>query len=173
MLAAVAATLPCSNRAAVTMTAELCDCYPTKTVGVNAVLDAVARRAFPAGRSWSGELMASFTRWPTSGARPQLAAAANWLALATLAARLIPESSGSLDRHRNDHDGPDPARPRDEWRRGGGATPSGSRPASWSMRASAARRSAPWRPSCRSRGIPNRFGRRDLRLDAGRLPDAG
>ena len=35
------AALPPSDRAAVTMTAELCDCYPTKAVGVNAVLDAV------------------------------------------------------------------------------------------------------------------------------------
>ena len=34
----VAAQLEC---VAVTMTAELCDCYPTKTVGVHAVLDAV------------------------------------------------------------------------------------------------------------------------------------
>ena len=32
------------------MTAELCDCYPTKTVGVNAVLDAVLD-AFPGVRS--------------------------------------------------------------------------------------------------------------------------
>src|SRR5271166_1538516 len=40
-IAAAAAALPASDRAAVTMTAELCDCYPTKAVGVNAVLDAV------------------------------------------------------------------------------------------------------------------------------------
>ena len=44
--------------------------------------------------------------------QPHLAAAANWLALATLAARLIPEGARSLDRHRLDHDRPDPARPR-------------------------------------------------------------
>ena len=31
---------PISERAVVTMTAELCDCYPTKAVGVGAVLDA-------------------------------------------------------------------------------------------------------------------------------------
>ena len=43
------ATLPSCNQAAVTMTAELCDCYPTKAVGVSAVLDAVAA-ALP-GRS--------------------------------------------------------------------------------------------------------------------------
>src|SRR5947209_18322086 len=40
-IAAIVAALPPSDRAAVTMTAELCDCYPTKQVGVHAVLDAV------------------------------------------------------------------------------------------------------------------------------------
>lgn len=40
-IAAAVAALPPSDRAAVTMTAELCDCYPTKAHGVNAVLDAV------------------------------------------------------------------------------------------------------------------------------------
>src|SRR5438270_2011461 len=41
VLAALAATFPPCDRVALTMTAELCDCYPTKKVGVNAVLDAV------------------------------------------------------------------------------------------------------------------------------------
>ncbi len=40
-IATAVATLPWSDQVAVTMTAELCDCYPTKQVGVNAVLDAV------------------------------------------------------------------------------------------------------------------------------------
>ena len=40
-IAGAAAILPAFDRAAVTMTAELCDCYPTKAVGVGAVLDAV------------------------------------------------------------------------------------------------------------------------------------
>ena len=43
-IAAAAAALPASDRAAVTMTAELCDCYPAKTVGVNAVLGRGGRR---------------------------------------------------------------------------------------------------------------------------------
>ena len=42
-IAAAVAALPPSDRAAVTMTAELCDCYPTKHTGCNAVLDAVHR----------------------------------------------------------------------------------------------------------------------------------
>ena len=46
VLAALAATFPPCDRVALTMTAELCDCYPTKAVGVNAVLDAVLD-AFP------------------------------------------------------------------------------------------------------------------------------
>ena len=40
---------------------------------------------------------------------PHLAAAANWLALANLAARSIPESAWPLDRHRLDNDRSDPA----------------------------------------------------------------
>ncbi len=40
-IAGAVASLPSCDRAAVTMTAELCDCYPTKAVGVHAVLDAV------------------------------------------------------------------------------------------------------------------------------------
>ena len=35
-IGSIAATLPPSPAAAVTMTAELCDCYPTKRVGVHA-----------------------------------------------------------------------------------------------------------------------------------------
>jgi probable H4MPT-linked C1 transfer pathway protein len=94
-VAAAAAALPSCSRAAVTMTAELCDCYPTKTVGVNAVLDAVVA-------ALSG---CSIVVWGVDGEfhsvaevrrQPQLAAAANWLALATLAARLVPQSRGLL-----------------------------------------------------------------------------
>jgi probable H4MPT-linked C1 transfer pathway protein len=89
-IAAIAAMLPASDRAAVTMTAELCDCFPTKRVGVNAVLDA-------AQDALSGR---SITVWGIDGQfhsvdevreQTELAAAANWLALASLAARLLPE----------------------------------------------------------------------------------
>jgi probable H4MPT-linked C1 transfer pathway protein len=94
-IAAAAAALPSCDRAAVTMTAELCDCYPTKTVGVNAVLDAVV--AALAGRSiivWGVD--GEFHSVPEVRREPRLAAAANWLALAMLAARLIPQSRGLL-----------------------------------------------------------------------------
>jgi probable H4MPT-linked C1 transfer pathway protein len=94
-IAAAVATMPVSHRAAVTMTAELCDCFPTKRVGVNAVLDAVLT-AMPdhAIAVWGvdGELH------PIADIRhePLLAAAANWLALATVAARLVPDLRGLL-----------------------------------------------------------------------------
>lgn len=91
----LAATFPPSGRVALTMTAELCDCYATKTVGVNAVLDATLA-AFPGcplhiwgtDRRFHGE--AAIRR------NPLLAAAANWLALADVAARLIPDGPGIL-----------------------------------------------------------------------------
>jgi probable H4MPT-linked C1 transfer pathway protein len=94
-VAAAVATVPACQRAAVTMTAELCDCYPTKAVGVNAVLDAVVTAlpgCFTVVWGVDGEFHAveEVRRWP------QLAAAANWLALATLAARLIPDARGLL-----------------------------------------------------------------------------
>jgi (4-(4-[2-(gamma-L-glutamylamino)ethyl]phenoxymethyl)furan-2-yl)methanamine synthase len=94
-IAAAAAALPQSDRAAVTMTAELCDCYPTKTVGVNTVLDAVV--AGIPGRSivvWGVD--GEFHSLAEVRRQPQLAAAANWLALSILAARSIPDSRGLL-----------------------------------------------------------------------------
>ena len=93
-IASVAATLPPSSGAAVTMTAELCDCYPTKTVGVHAVLDAVSRPC-PSTGSSSGGWTAIFTALRPAE-RPMLAAAANWLALAELAARLVPDDPAIL-----------------------------------------------------------------------------
>jgi len=95
ILAALIATFPPCDRVALTMTAELCDCYPTKAVGVNAVLDAVLDAA-------SGQPVEV---WGVDGRfhdvaeirrQPGLAAAANWLALATMAARLLPEGPGLL-----------------------------------------------------------------------------
>ena len=61
-IAAVAATLPPSSSAAVTMTAELCDCYPTKDGGRQRRPRRGARGLARAARSSSGALTASFTR---------------------------------------------------------------------------------------------------------------
>ncbi len=94
-IAAVAATFPPSSGAAVTMTAELCDCYPTKEVGVKAILDAMVE-ALP-GRSiavWGVD--GAFHTVNDAREAPRLVAAANWLALATLAARLLPRDRALL-----------------------------------------------------------------------------
>lgn len=88
-------TLPEADRIAVTMTAELCDCYASRVEGVLAVLDAVL------------DVFASkpIVVWGTDGrlhsvsdvqAAPEVAAAANWLALATVAARDLPRGTGLL-----------------------------------------------------------------------------
>jgi probable H4MPT-linked C1 transfer pathway protein len=94
-IAAAVAALPPSNRAAVTMTAELCDCYPTKVFGVSAVLDAVDE-GLP---GWSIVVWGVDGEFHAAGEvreRPHIVAAANWLALANLAARVIPEHRGLL-----------------------------------------------------------------------------
>jgi (4-(4-[2-(gamma-L-glutamylamino)ethyl]phenoxymethyl)furan-2-yl)methanamine synthase len=95
VLAALTATFPPAERVAVTMTAELCDCYPTKAEGVKDVLDAVVGvYADREVRVWGTD--ERFHGVAEVLARPELAAASNWLALATLAARLLPEGPGLL-----------------------------------------------------------------------------
>ncbi len=94
-IASVASTLPPSSSAAVTMTAELCDCYPTRTVGVHAVLDAVLA-ALPEHRIVVWGVDGHFHGVEAVRERPMLAAAANWLALAELAARLVPDDPAIL-----------------------------------------------------------------------------
>jgi probable H4MPT-linked C1 transfer pathway protein len=95
ILGALAATFPPCDRVALTMTAELCDCYPTKRVGVNAVLDAVeaAFRGRPI-EVWGVD--GRFHEPAAIRRQPVLAAASNWLALATLVARLVPDGPGLL-----------------------------------------------------------------------------
>lgn len=89
-LARLIAAMPAADEVVVTMTAELCDCYETKAAGVLDVLDAclVASDRRPV-RVWS--IDGRFHTPEEIGAEPGLAAAANWLALATLAARQIPD----------------------------------------------------------------------------------
>ena len=94
-IGAIAATLPPSDCAAVTMTAELCDCFPTKGVGVNAILDAVID-ALSVESIVVWGLDGQFHELPEARQNPALVAAANWLALATLAARLLPEEPALL-----------------------------------------------------------------------------
>ncbi len=88
-------TTPPFDRLAVTMTGELCDCFPTRREGVLAILDAVD--AVAEGRAVGV--------WRTDGrlvvpkearAKPLLAASANWLALATFAGRFAPKGPALL-----------------------------------------------------------------------------
>jgi probable H4MPT-linked C1 transfer pathway protein len=94
-IASVAASLPPSSAVAVTMTAELCDCYATKRAGVNAVLDAVCD-ALPDHEVVVWGVDCAFHTVAEIRDRPLLAAAANWLALAELAARLVPHEPAIL-----------------------------------------------------------------------------
>jgi probable H4MPT-linked C1 transfer pathway protein len=95
VLGALAATFSPCDRLALTMTAELCDCYPTKVVGVHAVLDAVlgALAGVPVA-IWGVD--EQFHTIEEIRRQPLLAAAANWLALANLAARLVADGEGLL-----------------------------------------------------------------------------
>jgi (4-(4-[2-(gamma-L-glutamylamino)ethyl]phenoxymethyl)furan-2-yl)methanamine synthase len=80
---------------ALTMTAELCDCYRTKTMGVNTVLDAVFD-AFGGRPVHVWGVDGRFHSVASVRQQPLIASAANWLTLATLAARLVPNGPGLL-----------------------------------------------------------------------------
>ena len=94
-LAGLVAALPRFDRIALTMTAELCDCYATKAEGVQAVLDAIlyASKGRPVS-VWC--IDGRFHGVESVRDQPRLAAASNWLALAVRAARLIPLGPGLL-----------------------------------------------------------------------------
>lgn len=92
-LAELVARFPDADSLAVTMTGELCDCFETKRIGVNAILDAVAGLGLPA-RVWSTDGV--FVDVPTARAHPLKVAAANWHALATFAGRFAPHPGALL-----------------------------------------------------------------------------
>jgi probable H4MPT-linked C1 transfer pathway protein len=87
-LAELLSLSPSAKCLAVTMTAELADCYETKAAGVQAILDAVAAAA---GGSNVVVYLTDGRMVPPDVARrrPTLAAASNWHALATFANRLV------------------------------------------------------------------------------------
>jgi probable H4MPT-linked C1 transfer pathway protein len=95
VIAAAADALPPSARAAVTMTAELCDCFPTKSVGVNTVLSA-AVAGLPGRTITVWGVDGEFHTVDEARQQPHIIAAANWLALANFAARSIPDLRGLL-----------------------------------------------------------------------------
>jgi probable H4MPT-linked C1 transfer pathway protein len=83
------------NTVAVTMTGELCDCFPTKRDGVRHILAAVQKVfASHAIRVWTTD--GTFQPPEAVIQQPMLVAAANWLATATLAARMVPRQTGLL-----------------------------------------------------------------------------
>ena len=95
LIQALGSTFPPFDHVALTMTAELCDCYATKSRGVLSVLDAV--EVAIGGREirvWGTD--AQFHSLDAVRRSPLIAAAANWLALATHAARLIPHGPALL-----------------------------------------------------------------------------
>jgi probable H4MPT-linked C1 transfer pathway protein len=97
---------------ALTMTAELADCYRTKREGVDAVLTAVEQSAGPipvhvwstlsapphasGGRKPPEALSGSFVTPHQARKSPLQVAAANWHALATFIGRLVPDSPALL-----------------------------------------------------------------------------
>jgi probable H4MPT-linked C1 transfer pathway protein len=87
-IAASIAAAPCSECVAVTMTGELADCYPTKSAGVRAILDAVEAAA---GQRQVLVYLTDGRLAPAALAceQPLLAAASNWHALAAFANRFV------------------------------------------------------------------------------------
>ena len=76
---------------AVTMTAELADCFATKREGVASVLDAF-KTAFPGIEPWVYGIDGPFSPSAEARQRPFRVAAANWMASATLVARTCPDA---------------------------------------------------------------------------------
>lgn len=87
VLAEVGAQLGSTTRMAVTMTAELADCYATKRAGVGAVLDAFAA-AFPAVEPAVFGADGRFHGVAAARRTPLRVAGANWRASAMLAAEV-------------------------------------------------------------------------------------
>jgi probable H4MPT-linked C1 transfer pathway protein len=91
VLAEMAATLRPAEAMAITMTAELADCFATKREGVAGVLDAFAD-AFPGTDPWVYGTDGEFRRPVDARRRPYRVAAANWMASASLASRAFPDA---------------------------------------------------------------------------------
>jgi len=77
-----------ARKMAVTMTAELADCFATQREGVTHVLDAFVQ-AFPQSETWVYGTDGRFRSPDDARARPREVAAANWVAAATLVARHV------------------------------------------------------------------------------------
>jgi hypothetical protein len=91
VLTEVAARLGGARQMAVTMTAELCDCFATKREGVASVLDAFGV-AFPDLEPRVYGVDGRFRSVQAARSRPLRVAAANWMASATLVAQTAPDA---------------------------------------------------------------------------------
>jgi (4-(4-[2-(gamma-L-glutamylamino)ethyl]phenoxymethyl)furan-2-yl)methanamine synthase len=91
ILAEIADHLGRADAMAVTMTAELADCFATKREGVASVLDAF-RAAFPGVDPWVFGTDGRFRSLEAARAAPDLVAAANWMASAMFVARRFPDT---------------------------------------------------------------------------------
>ena len=94
-LGEVAGLLPESDAWAITMTAELCDCFATKADGVRSILAATVQAAGDRTVRVFGT-DGQFHAVESILQTPRLAAASNWLALATVVARAGWGDSGLL-----------------------------------------------------------------------------
>jgi probable H4MPT-linked C1 transfer pathway protein len=94
-LRALVATASPFDEVAVTMTGELCDCFETKHQGVLAILDALRKLAVRQSiRVWRND--GQFVDLDSAAATTHQVAAANWLAVATYAGRLVPTGPAVL-----------------------------------------------------------------------------
>jgi len=91
VLTEIADRLGHARTMALTMTAELADCFATKRDGVAFVIDAF-RAAFPASELRVYGVDGRFRSPEDARRHPRRVAAANWMASATLVARTFPDA---------------------------------------------------------------------------------
>ena len=94
-LRSLIAKFPPCELLAITMTAELADCFSSKAEGVTAIIAAV-REAADGTPVAIWETTGRFTSAADASQRPGAVAAANWKALATWAGRLAPQGKALL-----------------------------------------------------------------------------
>jgi probable H4MPT-linked C1 transfer pathway protein len=88
-IAAIVAKLPAADAIAATMTGELCDCFTSKAAGVGHIVEAL-RKALPEKPIYLWRTDGRFVRAEDVGIDFMPLAASNWLALASVAGRLMP-----------------------------------------------------------------------------------
>ena len=95
VLARLAKSFPTYDKLAITMTAELCDCFATKEQGVRTILEAT-RILADSHQIFIWGTDCRFKSLSETLNDPERAAAANWLALAEVASRFAETGSGLI-----------------------------------------------------------------------------